>query len=38
MFDLQLIEKRQVRLCGMEEKILALYAKDLTIRYIESAR
>jgi transposase-like protein len=36
-FEPQLIKKRQVRLCGMEEKILALYAKGLTTRDIESA-
>ena len=35
-FDPQLIKKRQVRLFGMEEKILALYAKGLTTRDIEA--
>ena len=36
-FEPQLIKKRQVRLGGMEEKILALYAKGLTTRDVESA-
>ena len=36
-FEPQLVPKRQVRLAGMEEKILALYAKGLTTRNIESA-
>ena len=36
-FEPQLVPKRQVRLAGMEEKILALYAKGLTTRDIESA-
>lgn len=35
-FEPQLVAKRQVRLAGMEEKILALYAKGLTTRDIES--
>jgi putative transposase len=35
-FEPQLIKKRQVRLFGMEEKILALYAKGLTTRDIEA--
>lgn len=35
-FEPQLVPKRQVRLAGMEEKILALYAKGLTTRDIES--
>ncbi|MFZ1796853.1 MAG: IS256 family transposase [Dokdonella sp.] len=35
-FEPQLLPKRQVRLAGMEEKILALYAKGLTTRDIES--
>lgn len=34
-FDPQLVKKRQVRLTGMEDKILALYAKGLTTRDIE---
>ncbi|MEJ8432223.1 IS256 family transposase, partial [Xanthomonas oryzae pv. oryzae] len=33
----QLVKKRQVRLAGMEEKILALYARGMTTRDIESA-
>ena len=33
----QLLPKRQVRLVGMEEKILTLYAKGMTTRDIESA-
>lgn len=36
-FEPQMIKKRQVRLAGMEEKILALYAKGMTTRDIESA-
>ena len=36
-FEPELVKKRQVRLAGMEEKILALYAKGLTTRDIESA-
>jgi len=36
-FEPQLVKKRQVRLAGMEEKILALYAKGMTTRDIESA-
>lgn len=36
-FEPQLVPKRQVRLAGMEEKILALYAKGMTTRDIESA-
>jgi len=32
-----LVKKRQVRLAGMEEKILTLYAKGMTTRDIESA-
>ena len=36
-FDPQLVKKRQVRLAGMEEKILTLYAKGMTTRDIESA-
>lgn len=36
-FEPQLVKKRQVRLAGMEEKILALYAKGLCTRDIESA-
>ena len=35
-FEPQLVKKRQVRLAGMEEKIIALYAKGLTTRDIES--
>ncbi len=31
------MKKRQVRLAGMEEKILALYARGMTTRDIESA-
>jgi transposase-like protein len=37
-FEPQLVRKRQVRLAGMEEKILALYARGMTTRDIESAR
>jgi putative transposase len=36
-FEPQLVKKRQVRLFGMEEKILALYACGMTTRDIESA-
>lgn len=36
-FEPQLVHKRQVRLAGMEEKILTLYAKGMTTRDIESA-
>ncbi|KAB7768817.1 IS256 family transposase [Xanthomonas maliensis] len=36
-FEPQLVQKRQVRLGGMEPKILALYAKGMTTRDIESA-
>lgn len=36
-FEPALVKKRQVRLAGMEEKILTLYAKGLTTRDIESA-
>ena len=36
-FEPQLIAKRQTRLAGMEEKILALYSRGLTTRDIESA-
>lgn len=36
-FAPQLVKKRQVRLAGMEEKILALYARGMTTRDIESA-
>jgi transposase-like protein len=36
-FEPQLVPKRQVRLAGMEEKILTLYSKGLTTRDIESA-
>lgn len=36
-FEPQLVPKRQVRLAGMEEKILTLYAKGMTTRDIESA-
>ncbi len=36
-FEPQLVRKRQVRLCGMEDKILALYAKGMTTRDIEDA-
>lgn len=34
-FEPLLVKKRQVRLAGMEEKILTLYAKGLTTRDIE---
>jgi transposase-like protein len=36
-FEPQLVKKRQIRLGGMEEKILALYARGMTSRDIESA-
>jgi transposase-like protein len=36
-FEPQLVQKRQVRLAGMEEKILTLYAKGMTTRDIEQA-
>jgi putative transposase len=36
-FEPHLVKKRQVRLGGMEDKILALYAKGLTTRDIEDA-
>lgn len=36
-FEPKLIKKRQIRLGGMEEKILALYARGMTTRDIESA-
>ena len=36
-FEPRLLPKRQVRLVGMEEKILTLYSKGLTRRDIESA-
>jgi putative transposase len=36
-FEPQLIAKRQTRLMGMEDKIIALYARGLTTRDIESA-
>lgn len=36
-FEPQLVKKRQVRLAGMEDKILALYAKGMTTRDIEGA-
>jgi putative transposase len=36
-FEPQSLPKRQVRLAGMEEKILTLYAKGMTTRDIESA-
>lgn len=35
-FEPQLVKKRQVRLAGMEDKILTLYAKGLTTRDIEA--
>jgi transposase-like protein len=34
-FEPQLVKKRQIRLAGMDEKILTLYAKGLTTRDIE---
>ncbi|AKK65974.1 transposase [Xanthomonas oryzae pv. oryzicola] len=36
-FEPELVKKRQVRLAGMEDKILTLYAKGLTTHDIESA-
>lgn len=33
----QLIARRKVRLAGMEDKILTLYAKGMTVRDIEDA-
>lgn len=36
-FEPEMVKKRQVRLAGMEDKILALYAKGMTTRDIESA-
>lgn len=36
-FEPQLVKKRQVRLAGMEDKIIALYTKGLCTRDIESA-
>jgi len=36
-FEPQLVQKRQVRLAGMEEKIITLYAKGMTTRDIEQA-
>lgn len=36
-FTPQLVAKRQVRLAGMEDKILTLYAKGMTARDIEDA-
>lgn len=36
-FEPQLVPKRQIRLAGMEDKILTLYAKGLTTRDIEQA-
>ena len=36
-FEPQLVKKRQIRLAGMEEKILTLYTKGLTTRDIEDA-
>lgn len=36
-FEPQLVKRRQVRLAGMEEKTLNLYAKGMTTRDIESA-
>lgn len=37
MFEPERVKKRQVRLAGMEEKILTLYAKGMTTCDIESA-
>jgi putative transposase len=37
-FEPQLVPKRQVRLAGMEEKILTLYSKGLTTRDCENRR
>jgi len=36
-FEPQLVKKRQIRLAGMEDKILTLYAKGMTTRDIEHA-
>ena len=36
-FEPQLVKKRQIRLFGMEDKILTLYAKGMTTRDIEHA-
>lgn len=36
-FEPQLVRKRQIRLAGMEDKILTLYAKGMTTRDIEHA-
>lgn len=36
-FEPQLVKKRQIRLAGMEDKILTLYAKGMTTRDIEQA-
>lgn len=36
-FESQLVKKRQIRLAGMEDKILTLYAKGVTTRDIEHA-
>lgn len=36
-FEPQLVQKRQIRLAGMEDKILTLYAKGMTTRDIEAA-
>lgn len=36
-FEPQLVKKRQIRLAGMEDKILALYARGMTTRDIEEA-
>ena len=36
-FEPQLVQKRQLRLAGMEDKILTLYAKGMTTRDIEHA-
>lgn len=36
-FEPQLVRKRQIRLAGMEDKILTLYAKGMTTRDIEDA-
>lgn len=36
-FEPQLVRKRQIRLAGMDEKILTLYSKGMTTRDIEDA-
>lgn len=36
-FEPQLVKKRQIRLAGMEEKILSLYSKGMTTRDIEQS-